>query len=161
MPLNNQKYTPERLKGGFNRALPLHQYNQLVHFVCVKKLLAECPGKYVCYRFYYNRVAVATSEPNIDQWLELHGLEPRGSAEIKLNNTGIQAQQTGQNGYSKGFNSSRVVDSKTLQDEIMHKLNNGATLGSLANELGCTTANICYHRKKYNERMAKQLEVDN
>ena len=161
MPQKETKYTIERLKGGFSRALPLHQYNQLVNFASVKKLLAECPGDYVCYRFYYNRVAVATSEPNIDQWLELHGLEPRGSAEIKLNNSGIQAQQTGQNGYSKSFSSDAMVDSKTLQAEIVHRLDGGATLSSLADELGCSPANIFYHRKKYNERMAKELEVDN
>ena len=161
MPPKDTKYTIERLKGGFNRALPLHQYNQLVNFACVKKLLAECPGDYVCYRFYYNRVSVATSEPNIDQWLELHGLEPRGSAEIKLTNSGIQTQQTAQNGYSKGFSSDAMVDSKTLQAEIVHRLDTGATLSSLADELGCSAANIFYHRKKYNERMAKELEVDN
>ena len=160
MPLNNQKYTINRLKGGFSRALPLHQYNQLVHFVAVKKLLAECPGKYVCYRWYHNVVAVATSEPNIDEWLALHGLEPRLPEEIKLNNTGIQAQQTGQNGYSKGFSSDAMVDSKTLQDEIMHKLNNGSTLTSIADELGCSAANIHYHRRKYLQRLNKQLEVD-
>ncbi len=161
MPQSGSKYTIERLKGGFNRALPLHQYNQLVNFVCVKKLLAECPGKYVCYRWYHNVVAVATSEPNIDQWLKLHGLEPRGSVEIKLNNTGIQAQQTGQNGYSKSFSSDAMVDSKTLQAEIVHRLDNGATLTSIADELGCSAANIHYHRRKYLERMAKELEVDN
>jgi hypothetical protein len=161
MPQSITKYTIERLKGGFHRALPLHQYNQLVHFATVKKLLAECPGDYVCYRYYYNRVAIATSEPNIDEWLELHGLEPRGSAEIKLNNTGIQAQQTGQNGYSKSFSSDAMVDSKTLQAEIVQRLNNGATLTSIADELGCSAANIHYHRRKHNERMAKQLEVDN
>ncbi len=161
MPQNNKKYTIDRLKGGFNRALPLHQYNQLVHFVAVKKLLAECPGEYVCYRWYHNVVAVATSEPNIDEWLSLHGLEPRLPEEIKLNNSGIQAQQTGQNGYSKSFSSDAMVDSKTLQAEIMHKLNNGSTLTSIAHELGCSAANIHYHRRKYNERMAKELEVDN
>ncbi len=161
MPQNPQKYNINRLKGGFNRALPLHQYNQLVHFVAVKKLLAECPGKYVCYRFYHNATAVATSEPNIDKWLGLHGLEPRGSAEIKLTNSGIQTQQTGQNGYSKSFSADAMVDSHTLQKEIVHRLDNGATLTSIADELGCSAANIHYHRRKYNERMAKELEVDN
>ena len=133
----------------------------MVNFVAVKKLLAECPGEYVCYRWYHNVTAVATSEPNIDEWLSLHGLEPRGSAEIKLTNSGIQAQQTGQNGYSKSFSSDAMVDSKKLQDEIMHRLNAGATPTRIAHELGCTPANIHYHRRKYNERMAKQLEVDN
>jgi hypothetical protein len=161
MPQNNKKYTIERLKGGFNRALPLHQYNQLVHFVAVRKLLAECPGDYVCYRWYHDRVAVATSEPDINEWLGLHGLENRSVEAPKLNNTGIQAQQTGQNGYSKSFSSDAMVDSKTLQAEIVQRLDAGATLTSIADELGCSPANIHYHRKKYNERMAKELEVDN
>jgi len=161
MPHNPQNYSINRIKGSFNRALTLDKYNQLVHFVMVKKLLTECPGKYVCYRFFYNGTAVATSEPNIDEWLKLHGLEPRGSVEIKLTNSGEQAQQTGQNGYSKSFSHDAMVDSKTLQAEIVHKLDNGATLTSLADELGCSAANIHYHRRKYNERMAKELEVDN
>jgi len=160
MPLHNKKYNINRLKGTFNRALTLDKYNQLVHFVAVKKLIAECPGDYVCYRWFHDIVAVATSEPNIDEWLGLHGLEPRGSAEIKLTKSGIQTQQTGQNGYSKSFSHDAMVNSETLQAEIVHKLDNGATLTSIADELGCTAANIYYHRKKYNERMAKELEVD-
>jgi len=161
MPQNHKKYNINRLKGTFNRALPLHKYNQLVHFVMVKKLLAECPGNYVCYRWFHDGTAVATSEPNIDEWLSLHGLDPRGSVEApKLTNSGIQAQQTQQNGYSKSFSADAMVNSKTLQAEIMYRLDNGWTLTSIADELGCTAANIYYHRKKYNERMAKQLEVD-
>ena len=161
MPQNSKKYNINRLKGTFNRALTLDKYNQLVHFVAVRRLLAECPGKYVCYRWFHDIVAVATSEPNIDEWLSLHGLEPRLPEEIKLNNSGEQAQQTGQNGYSKSFSSNAMVNSETLQAEIVHKLDNGATLTSIADELGCTAANIYYHRKKYLERMAKELEVDN
>jgi len=160
MPHNPQKYTIKRLKGGFNRALTLDKYNKLVHFVAVKKLLAECPGEYVCYRWLHNVTVVATSEPNIDEWLALHGLEPRLPEEIKLTNSGEQAQQTGQNGYSQGFSSNAMVNSETLQAEIVHRLDNGATLTSIADELGCTAANVYYHRKKYNERMAKELEVD-
>lgn len=162
MPQSGSKYTIERLKGGFHRALPLHQYNQLVNFATVKKLLAECPGKYVCYRFYYNRVAVATSEPDINEWLELHGLGPQEPIDIsKVKRDGAVKSTAGQNGYSKGFSNDAMVDSKTLQAEIMHRLDNGATLSSLADELGCTAANIIYHKKKYLERMAKELEVDN
>lgn len=161
MPQNPAKYNVTRLKGTFNRALPLEKFNQLVNFVGVKKVLAECPGDYVCYRFYYNGVAVATSEPNIDEWLELHNKTPRGTVKPTYNKTGIQAQQTGQNGYSKSFGADAMVNTETLQEQIMHKLNAGGTLTSIADELGCTAANIYYHRKKYNERMNKQLEVDN
>jgi len=161
MPKSNQKYTIDRLKGGFNRALPLHQFNKLVHFVAVKKLLAECPGEYVCYRWYHNVTAVATSEPNIDEWLVLHGLEPRLPEEIILNKSGKQTQQSGQNGYSQGFSKDAMVNTETLQAEIVYRLENGATLTSIAHELGCTAANVYYHRKKYNERMAKELEFDN
>ena len=160
MPQNNKKYTIERLKGGFNRALPQRQFNKLVHFVVVRKLLAECPGDYVCYRWYHNVTAVATSEANIDEWLSLHGLEPRGSADRKFNKSGSVTVQAGQTGYSKSFSQDALVDSKTLQDEIMHRLNNGETITSIAKKLNCSGANICYHKRKYNERMAK-LEVDN
>jgi len=160
MPHSPQNYSLARIKGGFQRALPLHQYNQLVNFVTVRKLKAECPGHYVCYRWYHNRVAVATSETNIDEWLVLHGLEPRGNVKVEFNKTGLQTKTTGQNGYSKGFSTDAMVDSHTLQKEIVHKLNNGATLTSIADELGCSPANIHYHRNKYNQRMAKQHEVD-
>jgi len=162
MPQKETKYTIERLKGGFNRALPLHQYNQLVNFASVKKLLAECPGDYVCYRFYYNRVAVATSEPDINEWLELHGQGPQAPIDTsKVKRNGGLKTASGQNGYSKGFSNDAMVNSHTLQAEIMHRLDNGATLTSLADELGCSAANIIYHKKKYIQRMAKELEVDN
>lgn len=142
MPQSGSKYTIERLKGGFNRALPLHQYERLVNFASVKKLLAECPGDYVCYRFYYNRVAVATSEPNINEWLALHGLDPQDPIEVKR-----PRSRTYQNGYSKGFSQDAMIDSHRLQAEIVERLDSGATLSSLAVELGCTAANIHYHRK--------------
>jgi DNA-binding CsgD family transcriptional regulator len=156
MPLNNKKYTIERLKGSFHRALPQRQFNQLVHFVAVRKLLAECPGDYVCYRWYHNRVAVATSEPNINQWLDLHGLEPREDGEFQFKP--VRSSYNGHSTYS--FSDGAKMASETLQEEIMFKLNNGATLTSIANELGCTVANIYYHKNRYHKRMAK-LEVDN
>lgn len=156
MPPKDKQYTIERLKGGFNRALPLHQFERLVNFASVKKLLAECPGDYVCYRFYYNRIAVATSEPNINEWLALHGLDPQDPIEVKR-----PGNRTYQSGYSKGFSQDAMIDSHRLQAEIVQRLDSGATLSSLAVELNCTAANIHYHRRKYLERMAKELEVDN
>mgnify|MGYP000361821453 CR=1 FL=1 len=121
MPQKETKYTIERLKGGFNRALPLHQYNQLVNFASVKKLLAECPGDYVCYRFYYNRVAVATSEPDINEWLELHGQGPQAPIDTsKVKRNGGLKTASGQNGYSKGFSNDAMVNSH--YDSMIAKL---------------------------------------
>ena len=158
MPQNKSKYTIERLKGGFNRALPLHQYERLVNFVIVKKLLAECPGEYVCYRWYHDRIAVATSEPDINEWLKLHGLSPQEPIEITYNRS---VNRKYKSGHSKGFSQDAMVDTHRLQAEIVERLDNGSTLSSLAEELNCTPANIHYHRRKYLERMAKELEVDN
>lgn len=160
MPPKDKKYTIERLKGGFNRALPLHQFERLVNFVIVKKLLAECPGEYVCYRWYHDRIAVATSEPDINEWLALHGLDPQEPIEVKRPGK-RPGNRTYQSGYSKGFSQDAMVDTHRLQAEIVQRLDSGSTLSSLAEELNCTPANIHYHRRKYLERMAKELEVDN
>jgi hypothetical protein len=160
MPQNPHNYPINRIRGAFNRALTKDKYNKLVHFVMIGKLLTECPGRYVCYRFYHNGIAVATSEPNINEWLALHGKPPMKAADRKFNKSGSVTVQAGQTGYSKSFSQDALVDSKTLQDEIMHRLNNGETITSIAKKLNCSGANICYHKRKYNERMAKQLEVD-
>ena len=161
MPQTQQNTKILRLKSSFNRALTLDKYKQLVHFVIVKKLKAHCPGDYVCYRFYTNCVGVATSEPDINEWLSLHDLGSRPVITKKLNTSGKVLAQARQNGFtSLGFADGIMQSSENLQDEIMRLLDSGQTLTNIANNLGCTTANIYYHRKRYKERMNKQLEVD-
>lgn len=161
MPHNPQNYSIDRIKGAFNRALTKDKYNKLVHFVMINQLLEECPGRYVCYRFYHNGIAVATSEPDINDWLELHGMS---SVETKhlVDTEGKKVAQTRKNGFTKvKFNSIEGQHSHQIQDEIMRCLDAGETVKSIAKQLGCTSANICYHRNKYRKRMARELEVDN
>jgi len=161
MTRNPLKFNLNQIQAIFNRALPLHTYQQLIHFVAVEKVLAPMPGKYVIHKFYKNgSVAIATSEPDINDWLKLHGKAPMKAADKTFNKSGSVKVQAAQTGYSKSFSQDALVDSKTLQDEIMHRLNNGETITSIAKKLNCSGANICYHKRKYNERMAKQLEVD-
>ena len=156
------KFTSTQIAAIFNRALPLHLYKPLIHFVAVDKVLAPVPGRYVIHKFYKNgSVAIATSEPDINEWLELHN---KKSVETKylVDTEGKKVAQIKKNGFTKvKFNSIEGQHSHQIQDEIIRCLEAGETITSLARQLGCTTANICYHRKKYNLRMAKQLEVDN
>lgn len=161
MPHNPQNYSIDRIKGAFNRALTKDKYNKLVHFVMINQLLEECPGRYVCYRFYHNGIAVATSEPDINDWLELHGMS---SVETKylVDTEGKKVAQIRKNGFTKvKFASIEGQHSHQIQDEIMRCLDAGETITSIAKQLGCTSANICYHRNKYRKRMARELEVDN
>lgn len=161
MPQTQQNIKILRLKGSFNRALPKHKYKKLVHFVIVKKLQAHCPGDYVCYRFYKNYIGVATSEPNINEWLELHEINPRATVNPKFNGQGKVLAQAHQNGFTKfGGGEGVMQNSEQLQDEIMRCIANGETLTSIGNKLGCTVPNVHYHRRKYKERMGSQLEVD-
>ena len=161
MPQNQQITQILRLKGSFNRALPKDKYKQLVHFVMVKKLLAHCPGDYVCYRFYKNYIGVATSEPDINEWLELHQIDPRAMVNPKFNGQGKVLEQAAQNGFTKFGGSDGVMqNSEQLQDEIMRMLKSGHTLTSIGRKLGCTVPNVHYHRKKYMKRMHPELAVD-
>ena len=75
---------------------------------------------------------------------------------------GKKVAQTKTNGFTKvKFASIEGQHSHQIQDEIMRCLDAGETVTSIAKQLGCTSANICYHRNKYKKRMAKELEVDN
>jgi|TARA_R110002167_G_scaffold2255_2_gene11610 hypothetical protein len=162
MPQNQQITQIMRLKGSFNRALPKDKYKLLVHFVVVTKLQAHVPGKYTCYRFYKNYIGVATSEPNINEWLELHDIDPRATVNPKFNGQGKVLAQAHQNGFTKfGGGEGVMQTSEQLQDEIMRMLNSGYTLTSIGHKLGCTVPNVHYHRKKYMKRMHPELEVDN
>ena len=162
MTRNPLKFNLNQIKAIFNRALPLDLYQQLIHFVTVEKVLAPMPGRYVIHKFYKNgNIAIATSEPDINDWLELHGVS---SVETKylVDTEGKKVAQTKTNGFTKvKFASIEGQHSHQIQDEIMRCLDAGETITSIARQLGCTTANICYHRNKYKKRMAKELEVDN
>tara|TARA_B110000444_G_C18528316_1_gene449935 strand:- start:159 stop:650 length:492 start_codon:yes stop_codon:yes gene_type:complete len=161
MPQYPRKQKIQRLRGGFKRALPIENYNKLVHFVIVDKLLKPCPGDYVCYRYYKTCIGVATSEPDINEWLELHDSAPRTTVNTKYGRKGKVLEQAIQNGYSKfGTVEGVMQTSEQLQDEIMRCLEDGETLSSIGKRLGCTVPNVHYHKRKYKERMAKELEVD-
>jgi len=155
MPQNPQSTSLTRLKGSFNRALPIEKYKKLVHFVIVKKLFEHCPGDYVCYRFYKNCIGVATSEPDINDWLELHNSAPRAVIRSKFNGAGKLLAQAGQNGFTRFGTIEGMQNSEQLQDEIMRLLDTGETLSSIGRLLGCTVPNVHYHKRKYKERMAK------
>jgi hypothetical protein len=160
MPNNPQNTSLTRLKGSFNRALPIEKYKKLVHFVIVKKLFAHCPGDYVCYRFYKNCIGVATSEPDINDWLELHNSAPRAVINSKFNGKGKLLAQAGQNGFTQfGTKHMGMQNSEQLQDEIMRLLENGETLSSIGRKLGCTVPNVHYHKRRYTERAARDAEA--
>jgi len=160
MPNNPQNTSLTRLKGSFNRALPIEKYKKLVHFVIVKKLFEHCPGDYVCYRFYKNCIGVATSEPDINDWLELHNSAPRAVINSKFNGKGKLLAQAGQNGFTQfGTKHMGMQNSEQLQDEIMRLLENGETLSSIGRKLGCTVPNVHYHKRRYTERAARDAEA--
>ena len=129
MPQYPRKQKIQRLRGGFKRALPIENYNKLVHFVIVDKLLKPCPGDYVCYRYYKTCIGVATSEPDINEWLELHDSAPRTTVNTKYGRKGKVLEQAIQNGYSKfGTVEGVMQTSEQLQDEIMRCLEDGETV---------------------------------
>jgi hypothetical protein len=162
MSMNPMNKSVTQLKAIFYRALAKDNYNKLIHFVVVDHIIEPMPGRYVVYKFYKktsakanNRIAIATDCADIKDWLTLHSMVKKSTK------NSVHFTQSKRHGCCKlKVNAEVGQHSDQIQDEIMRLLESGETMANISRSMGCTVPNLYYHRKRYKERMAKQLEVD-
>jgi len=164
MARNPQELKISEIRNIFKRNFKQVDFLKLVHFVVVPNCIMTPPGTYVVAKRYHNCVIIATDALCINDWLDAHDLPKRP----KLDNEGwcsagdVKTRKikkfVAANGYSKlGTSEDGVMQQSTeLQEDIMKWLAEGATIASISRKLGCSGANVIYHKKKYLKRKAEQ-----